>query len=121
MIKGLSQKKIPLSETCYEKGEVYYPYALGHHNFFARVMNEIGAPEFIEDMARNLENHTISPGAVRHIEDTTEEYDREIKVANDCNKISGDQWNMKKYAASRSKKRRRGKRREGNGGGKRRN
>ena len=91
---GLSQKKIPLSETCYEKGEVYYPYALGHHNFFARVMNEIGAPEFIEDMARNLENHTISPGAVRHIEDTTEEYDREIKVANDCNKISGDQWNM---------------------------
>ena len=35
-------------------------------------MNEIGAPEFIEDMARNLENHAISPGAVRHIKDTTE-------------------------------------------------
>jgi len=91
---GLSQKKIPLSETCYEKGKIYYPYALGHHNFFARVMNEIGAPEFIEDMARNLENHAISPGAVRHIKDVTEEYDREIKVANNCNEILGDQWNM---------------------------
>lgn len=92
---GLSQNKIPLSETCYENGAIVYPYALGHHNFYVRVMNEIGAPEeFIEKMARNLESHAISPGAVRHIEDTTQEYDREIKVAFNCNEILGDQWNM---------------------------